>query len=220
MLVTHRIVSYVRSDRLLAGFTIGRVVLLPPMIALLISHDQVPAVALLGIFLVIDHFDGVIARRRGADGPARRTLDSATDHLAIWSVYAAMTAMSYAALPVVAILAIRDVYCAAQCRALLRERFVAIGADLPYKGLSALLAAWVAAAPVLSPTARTTALAFIALLAVAVALDLRRAIAQVSRMPVTTGSTVISAADLRAERPRWAWPVRVGDAGRVLVSGS
>ena len=132
-----------------------------------------------------------------ADGPARRTLDSLSDHIAIWCVYAAMAALSYATLPLVGILAARDII-VVRCRAILRERYVAIGADLPYRGLNALLAIWVMAAPSVSSTVRTSWLAAIALLSLLVAFDLRRATARVATMPMTVACEVISAGALRS----------------------
>ncbi len=196
--MAHRIFSDIRSNRQLALLTMGRLALIPLVISLLVRHRQVPAVAVLAVFLVIDYLDGVLARRRMADGPARRTLDSLSDHIAIWCVYAAMAALSYATLPLVGILAARDIYCAVRCRAILRERYVAIGADLPYRGLNALLAIWVMAAPSVSSTVRTSWLAAIALLSLLVAFDLRRATARVATMPMTVACEVISAGALRS----------------------
>lgn len=199
-LVSHRIASDLRGNRRLTALTVARLGFIPFVITFLIAHRQGLAIVCLWAFLLADQFDGAIARRQNADGPARRTLDSLSDHLAIWSVYAVMAALSYASLPIVAVLGLRDVYCALSCRTIMRERYVAIGADLPYRARSALLAGWVMAAPYISAPVRTSALAAIAGFGLIVALDLRQATSRIRAMPMSITATVISARALRTRQ--------------------
>lgn len=197
-----RLASDMRAGQSLASLTLGRLVLIPPVIVFIDLRAHLAAILSLCAFLVVDYCDGVLARRRGADGPTRRALDSASDRVAIWAVFIAMTALSYAALPLVLVLGLRDVYCAYSCHRVMRNRFVAIGADWPYRCLNALLAAWVMAAPALSSTARTGALGVLFLLSLLVALDLRTAIKRVEAMPAAVASTVIPAGDVRLWQSR------------------
>ncbi len=197
-----RLVSDMRAGQSLASLTLGRLVLIPPVIIFIELHAHLAAVLSLSAFLVVDYYDGVLARRRGADGPTRRALDSASDRVAIWAVFIAMAALSYAALPLVLVLGLRDVYCTYSCHRVMRNRFIAIGADWPYRCLNALLAAWVMAAPSLSSTARTGALGVLCVLSLLVALDLRMAIKQVEAMPTAVTSTVIPAGDVRLWQSR------------------
>jgi phosphatidylglycerophosphate synthase len=194
----------VRTYPSLASLTLGRLVFIPPLVFFICSGAQFAAAGFLAAFLVADHLDGVIARRVNADGPTRRALDSISDRIAIWSVYATMVALTYAALPIVLILAARDLYCARLCYRVMRSRLVAIGADWPYRVLSALLAAWVIAAPTMAGSARTASLGLVALFSVVVAIDLRLAVARVLAMPGAIKATVIHAGTLRSYRPDWA----------------
>jgi phosphatidylglycerophosphate synthase len=197
-----RVVSDIRAGQSLASLTLGRLVLIPPVIVFIDLGAHLAAIVSLSAFLVVDYYDGTLARRRSADGPTRRALDSTSDRIAIWAVFIAMTALSYAALPLVLVLGVRDVYCAYSCHRVMRNRFVAIGADWPYRCLNALLAAWVMAAPALSTSARAGALGALCVLSVLVALDLRTAIKRVEAMPTAVTSTVIPAGDVRLWQSR------------------
>ena len=108
-----------------------------------------------------------------------------------------MTALSYAALSLVLVLGLRDMYCAYSCRRVMRNRFVAGLEPIGRIGAMPILAAWVMAAPALSSTARAGALGVLCVLSVLVALDLRAAIKRVEAMPATVALTVIPAGDVR-----------------------
>jgi phosphatidylglycerophosphate synthase len=192
-----RIVADVRSGQSLAGMTLGRLVLIPAVIAFIIVGARLATFLTLSAFLFVDYFDGVLARRRGVEGPTRRALDSMSDRIAIWAVLSAMAALSYAALPIILLLAIRDGYCAYLSAQPMRERFVAVGADWPYRGLNACLALWVMIAPEVSYPVRTAALGAIALFSLLVAYDLRTATVGVRELPNSVQSQVISAGELR-----------------------
>lgn len=195
------IVADMRSGQSLAGMTLGRLVLIPAVIVFISEGARLATFLTLFAFLLVDYFDGVLARRRGLDGPTRRALDSASDRIAIWAVLSAMAALSYAVLPIVLLLAVRDVYCAYLSAQPMRERFVAIGADWPYRGLNACLALWVIIAPEISFLARTAAFGGIALFSLLVAYDLRMATIRVRELPDSVVSRVISAGELRTWHP-------------------
>jgi phosphatidylglycerophosphate synthase len=203
-----RIVADMRSHRSLAGLTVGRLVLIPAVILFISEGARLATFLTLTAFLLVDYFDGVIARRRGADGPTRRALDSASDRIAIWAVLITMVALSYAALPIILLLAMRDVYCVYLCAQPMRERFVAIGADWPYRGLNACLALWVIIAPEISHPARTAALGGIALFSLFVAYDLRIVTMRVRALPGSVVARVISAGELRTWQQRLIRAVR------------
>lgn len=204
-----RIVADVRSGQSLASLTVGRLVLIPAVIVCISEGARLGAFLTLAAFLVVDYFDGVLARRRGVEGPTRRALDSASDRIAIWAVLVTMAAVSYAALPIILLLAVRDVYCACLSAQPMRERFVAIGADWPYRGLNACLALWVIVAPEMSDAVRTAALAGIALFSLLVAYDLRMATMRVRELPSSVVSRVISAGELRTWQKRLIGAVRL-----------
>jgi phosphatidylglycerophosphate synthase len=202
-----RVVTDIRANKSFAALTVGRLIFIPPLLFFIFQKEHLAAAAVLGAFLVADHYDGVFARASNVEGPTRRMLDSGTDRIAIWTVYAAMAALSYAVVPLVLALAARDLYCAWCCRQIMRERFVAVGADWPYRGLSALLAFWVMAAPELSATARTSSLCILTGCSLLLAVDLRLAVRRVQTLPNSVSSVVISATVLRQWRQiRWLTP--------------
>jgi phosphatidylglycerophosphate synthase len=70
-------------ERLMVIATWGRLALVPGFI--LSFHGWFwSSMAWLAAIVLADHFDGVIARWLGADGPARRIADVAVDQLTIW----------------------------------------------------------------------------------------------------------------------------------------
>lgn len=192
-----RIVAEMRAGQSLAGMTMGRLVLIPIVILFICEGARLATFLTLSAFLLIDHFDGVVARRRGLEGPTRRALDSASDRIAIWAVLSVMAVLSYATLPIILMLATRDVYCAYLAARPMRERFVAVGADWPYRWLNGSIALWVVIAPEISSPARTAALGGIALFSIFVAYDLRKVTIRVSTLPDSIVSRVISAGELR-----------------------
>jgi phosphatidylglycerophosphate synthase len=176
--------------------TLGRLVFVPAIIVAL-SISPLLTLALLAAFIGMDLYDGVLARELGADDPARRALDSVVDRLSIWPVYVAASLMGLLPLVFVALMVARDLYCAALCGRMVRQRDIAIRADWLYRSLNLMLAAWIVAAPLLSPAARLGSFAFVFAFSLLVAADLRRSVLRVMRMPAAATPTVISASSLR-----------------------
>jgi phosphatidylglycerophosphate synthase len=192
-----RVLHDARQDWPYLVLTLGRLAFIPFVIVEIHSRWHIAAAITLFGFLVADYFDGIVARRGGADGPARRAFDSTSDRIAIWSVYIAMTAFGYVPLALLAIMLVRDLYCVRLCQRAMQSRYVAVGADWPYRGLNAALAAWVMAAPVMSSPIRTTLLGVILGFSFVVAADLRRAVRHILTAPPLVGSIVVSAGDVR-----------------------
>ena len=70
-----RLVSDMRTGQSLASLTLGRLVLIPPVIVFVDLRAHLAAILSLSAFLVVDYYDGVLARRRGAEGrPAERLI--------------------------------------------------------------------------------------------------------------------------------------------------
>lgn len=181
--------------RLLA-LTLGRLLLLPVII---LSFDTVPAMtaAALTVFIAADLYDGIAARQLDADDVARRVLDTLVDRLSIWPVYIAVTFAGFLPVALLALFAARDSYCGYLCFRLVNARDVAIRADWMYRSLNLMLAGWIVLAPFASSDTRASL--FVAILAYSalVAVNLRRSVRVVFRMPATVRSTVISATALR-----------------------
>lgn len=203
------------GGRALTVLTLGRVALVPLVALTFMAAPAVTTVALLA-FMFADLYDGVLARRLGVDGPRRRAVDSAVDRVAIDAclVAAAVTG----AMPVLLVCAflLRDLYCAAICAGMMREREVAIKADLVYRGLNCLLAAWAMAAPLLSASGRLgTALVLFAA-SLLVAADLTRSVRLVRRAPALVENRVVSATRLRSRQVDWEAAIqRPSVAGRA-----
>lgn len=162
-----------RRDVLLAAFTLVRLPLVPAM-ALTFMHAPTLTMVFLVAYMFADLFDGVAARRLGADGVERVALDSVVDRIAIDACLVA--AWLAGALPVYLLVGFlaRDLYLTAICRRMVRERSVAIKADILYRGLSFWIAVWAASAPFVSQTYRTAFAALVLTAALVVAADLRR----------------------------------------------
>lgn len=185
-----------RRDMLLAAFTLVRLPLVPAM-ALTFMHEPALTTAFLIAYMFADLFDGVVARRLGADGIERVALDSVVDRIAIDTCLVA--AWLAGALPVYLLVGFlaRDLYLTAICRRMVRERSVAIKADVVYRGLSFCIAVWAAAAPFVSQTFRTTLAALILATALVVAADLRRLVGAVLSDPAELYDCVVPASSLR-----------------------
>lgn len=188
-----------RLDRVLVYFTFGRLILIPVVIATFAVRPIVTAAALLA-FILADIYDGVLARRRDADGPSRRALDSVVDRWAIHAVFITATVAGYFPVSLLAVLLVRDAYCAYWCYRIMRDRYVAICADWLYRGLNLLFAGWVIMAPYAGDDLRTRAGIFILALAGVVAVDLTRAARRVLAMPANVRQVAIPAGSLRFSR--------------------
>ncbi len=183
----------------LALLTVGRLALVPPMILSVDGPTAVMAV-LLTVFVVADQLDGVVARRFDADDPARRTLDSIIDRVAIWAVYSASVLAGLLPVALLLLLVARDTYCAYQCGRIIAGPGIAIKADWLYRGLNLTLAGWILAAPHTGADLRQALFGLILVAAVAVAVDLTRSVSWVLDRSGQFSSQVISATQLRCMR--------------------
>jgi phosphatidylglycerophosphate synthase len=135
------------------------------------------------LFIVADVYDGVLARRRDADGPARRALDSIVDRLAIDACLIGACASGMLPLPLLCGFLARDVYLALLCRRMVRERRVAIKADWLYRSLNLAVAAWGMTAPFVFAEGRVALGAALLAFSLLVARDLNRAVRLVLSAP-------------------------------------
>ena len=174
----------------------GRLLFVPAII-FAIPRSVLATAALLAVFIVLDLYDGVVARELDADDPARRALDSIVDRLSIWPVYAAVTVMGLLPMVLFALLVARDVYCACLCHSMLREKDVAIRADWLYRSLNLMLAGWVVMAPQVDSAVRVSSFACILVYSLVVAGDLHRSVRRVLQMPVSGAPMVLAAGSLR-----------------------
>jgi phosphatidylglycerophosphate synthase len=182
--------------RVLLILTFGRLLFIPIVIVSLVSSPLVTAVAL-SLFIAADLYDGVAARQLGADDPERRVLDSLVDRAAIWAVYLAATIIGLLPVALFMLMLARDAYCGYVCQQMVRRRNVAIRADWMYRGLNLALAAWIVAAPLVQANVRLGMFAGILAFSAVVAMDLKRSVAAILRMPSSAMSTVIAAGDVR-----------------------
>lgn len=162
-------------SRMLTVLTTARLVLVPVLIATFMVHPGVTTVFLV-LFMAADLYDGVLARQLSADGPQRRAMDSIVDRIAIDSCLVA--AFIYGALPAILLFGFlaRDFYCAVLCARMMRQRRVAIKADVVYRGLNFSIAVWALSAPFVSAGARTAFAAVVFVASIAVAFDLTRSV--------------------------------------------
>jgi phosphatidylglycerophosphate synthase len=191
-----------RADAALVAFTLARLVLVPIMI---MSFFVAPALmtAALGLFIFMDVYDGVLARRYDADGPTRRAVDSIVDRIGIDGVLIA--AYFAGALPAVflgAFLA-RDAYCAIACAVMVSKRKVAIKADWVYRALNLSVAAWAVSAPFVSGSARNAFAAVVLAASALVVVDLTRSVRKVISAPAQIVDTVVRAGSLRRSAVDW-----------------
>jgi phosphatidylglycerophosphate synthase len=184
------------------ALTVGRIALIPVISLSFMASPVITAVSLV-TFMFADLFDGVLARLTGDEGPWRRAADSVVDRVAIDVCFvAAGLTGAMPALLVVAFLA-RDAYCSAICVGMMRERQVAIKADLLYRGLNGSLACWALAAPFLSTSGRSATALVLFGAALLVTADLRRSVRLVRRAPETVRNQVIDAGNLRNHQLDW-----------------
>lgn len=182
---------------LLFGITVGRL-LLVPVIIVSFGAAQLVTIGTLTAFVIADLFDGVVARRYGADDPGRRTLDSLIDRFSIWPVYVAVTLSGFLPLLFLVALVTRDLYCGHCCYRIIRERMVVIKADWLYRALNLSLAIWVGIAPFTGNQVRTGSFLAILAFSALVAFDLRRSAEVVRRLPDYIRFEVVPAGELRA----------------------
>ncbi len=187
-----------RSSRnALAALTLARLLLVPVLVATFMI-DPLLTTACLLVFMVADLYDGVLARKLRADGPQRRAIDSIVDRIAIDScLIAALVVKAMPAILVIGFLA-RDLYCALICARMIRERGVAIKADVLYRGLNCLIAVWAMSAPFLSSDERGVFAAAVFACSIGVAFDLQRAVRRVRQAPREITDRVIAVAVLRS----------------------
>jgi phosphatidylglycerophosphate synthase len=185
--------------RMLLLVTLGRFLFIPVVI---LSFDDSPLItaAALAVFIAADLYDGVLARKLGADDPARRVLDSLVDRASIWLVYMTVTAAGLLPPAFLVVLLARDLYCGYLCHKIVHTRNVVICADWAYRGLNLMLAGWVVIAPLVQAQARLGLFAGILLVSAAVAVDLKRSVAAILQMPSSVASVVIPAGDIRRMR--------------------
>jgi phosphatidylglycerophosphate synthase len=162
--------------------------------------DPAVTTVCLGAFMLADLFDGVLARRLGADGPDRRALDSVTDRIAIDAcLIGAWTAGAMPGLVLIGFLA-RDIYCGVLCAWMLRRRRAAIKADLLYRGMSFLIGVWALAAPFMTQPVRDALAVALLAFSLVVAADLTRGVRRVIRSRGDLAGRAIPASALRAPR--------------------
>jgi phosphatidylglycerophosphate synthase len=184
------------SDRLLLGFTVGRLVLIPGVIASFLVSPAVTTVFLL-LFVAADVYDGVLARRFEADGPSRRALDSIVDRIAIDACLVAAWVSGAMPLLILCGLLARDLYLAALCRRMVRERRVAIKADWLYRSLNLAVVAWALLAPFVSQGTRTVLAVALLGFSLVVARDLKISISKVLQARSELRNVVVDAGVLR-----------------------
>lgn len=184
------------TPRELLALTLGRLLLIPLVI---VSLDAAPAVTFLAllVFVLLDLYDGVVARRLDQDNVTRRVLDSTVDRISIWSVYLAATLVGLLPASLLLLLAVRDIYCGYWCLRLISERNIAIKADWLYRSLNLVLAVWIVLAPLTSAGLRTKLFLALCAYSVLVAMDLRRSIGILLEAGSGLRSQVIPASVLR-----------------------
>lgn len=196
MNATRRMASIQRK---LLVLTLGRL-LLVPLIIVSLGVEPVITFSALVVFILLDLYDGVAARHLGGDDVSRRVLDSAVDRVSIWSVYIAAALFGFLPLPLLLVLAARDLYCGYWCYRLIAERDIAIKADWLYRSLNLALAGWIVVAPLATAGLRINLFLVICIYSAAVAVDLRRSIGTALSMPTDVSSRVIPASVLRSAK--------------------
>lgn len=184
----------------LTAVTVGRLVLVPVIIASFIVSPPITTAALL-LFITADVYDGVIARRHKADGSARRALDSIVDRIAIDACLLAACVSGALPLPILCAFLARDLYLTFLCHGMMAERRVAIKADWLYRSLNLGVAAWAIAIPFISSAVRVGFAVSLLALSVIVAADLVRAVRIVRCAPPDFRNVVVDAGWLRRLSP-------------------
>ena len=179
-----------------AALTLARLCLVPVIV---LSFMSVPALTIgaIALFVAADIFDGVLARKRQADGARRRALDSVVDRIGIDAgILGAYLAGVLPAFLLIALLA-RDAYCGVICARMVRRRGVAIKADWLYRGLNLCVAVGAMAAPFVPAALWTSGAGLLLLFAIAVAVDLTRSVRAVESAPPSLRDAVIPAGAVR-----------------------
>lgn len=187
-------------DGALALATVARLVFVPVIIASFTVSAAVTAIALL-LFIAADVYDGVLARGREADGPARRALDSSVDRIAIDACLIGAAWVGALPLLLLAVLLARDAYLALLCRHMMRRRGVAIKADWLYRSLNLSVAGWALAVPVLAASVSAGLAVALTGFSLLVAWDLTRSVRAVLAAPATVRDMVVDAGSARRGRP-------------------
>jgi len=209
-------------DVVMLLFTVGRLVLIP-LVVLSIPQDMLVSGLALGLFILADIYDGVLGRKRCADGPSRRALDSIVDRVAVHAVYIPLTFQGLLPVELLLVMLVRDTYCGYQCSRIMHGRWIAVRADGYYKALNLSLAGWVVFTPFVSESLRIVTFSCMMLYAGAVAVDLTHAVKRVLSMPLDVENVVIPAGSLRRMRRRTEHGTRVrpyAALGAVEISGS
>ncbi len=185
-----------RPQRLLLATTVGRLLLVPILIAAFMKQPII-TMAALALFIVTDIYDGVLARTYRADDTSRRALDSMVDRVAIDSCLVSACLVGVLPLPLLCGFVVRDIYLAVLCGHMMRERKVAIKADWLYRSLNLSVAAWAVAAPFVSANTRVLLAFFLLVFSMLVAADLTLLVKRVLAGPRTLRDSVLNATDLR-----------------------
>lgn len=184
------------TRQLLMAFTVARLALVP---LILVTFTRSPGLTsiVIALFVATDVYDGVLARRHGEDGPARRALDSAVDRLTIDSCL--IGACIAGVLPPAILLGLlaRDAYLALICSRMMRTRRVAIKADWLYRALNLSVAGWALLVPFVSAAAATALALLLLAFSLVVAIDLTLLVKKVLSAPPAVRDTVIGAGALR-----------------------
>jgi phosphatidylglycerophosphate synthase len=181
---------------ILMMWTLGRLLLIPIVIAGFILSPALCVLTLI-VFVGADIYDGVLARALNADDPARRALDSIVDRVSVWTVLVILSVLGYLNPILLALLMVRDLYCAWWCYQMVSRQRVAIKADWLHRGLNLAVAAWVISATLTNDAQRSVTFALVIVLSIIVAIDLRRCVAKVLDDPRTFWNTVVPARTLR-----------------------
>jgi phosphatidylglycerophosphate synthase len=197
----------------LALLTVGRLAFVPLIVVTFPDTAWLTAI-LLVCFIAADVLDGVVARRRLADGPGRRALDSIVDRVAIDTGLIAASWAGVLPLPILLALLARDCYLGIVCRRMLVARRVAIKADWLYRLLNLSIAGWAVLVPFISPTLRTGLALGVLFFSLVVAADLRRSVRAVMSAPSEVRDTVLDAAWLRRSRVKRS----AGDRRTLVVA--
>jgi phosphatidylglycerophosphate synthase len=197
-------------SRALSLITVGRLCLIPVVIATFMEQPLVTTLALLA-FMCADLGDGVIARRLSADDRLRRATDSTVDRIGIDACLLAACVKGTLPWILFACFVARDLWCAALCARVAAIRGVVVKGDLAYRAVTGSFGLWGLTAPFLSPTARTTFAAAILFVAIVLVVDYSRAIRAVLKDRYVCWNQTVSVAAVREA-------IASGRAGSLLGS--
>jgi phosphatidylglycerophosphate synthase len=141
------------------------------------SVDRMPAltIALLAIFVLVDYFDGVIARRTEDDGVGRRLLDTTVDRVSIHALLAVALVVGLLPLWLWVLFVARELVASRLLGRMLTRHGLVIRADSLYRGFNLSIATWGALAAYLSPDARIATFVFVLLMSALALADIIRA---------------------------------------------